>query len=203
MSIPLMRLYKQLRGLVCLCGLMLIAATLGFPLYYWTAALSMPWRTDNSGTLIVLGGDIVAPDMIGMTSWWRSMYAVREWRTGRYSRIVVTGKDIAPLMKDLMVGEGVPAQSVQVENSATSTRENALYVARLLGGNAQPKILLTSDIHMRRALGAFRKAGIEAKPLPIPDVRKRLSDWTQRWGIFCMLLQETVKLAYYNARGWA
>jgi len=195
--------FRLLRHLTCFCGLLLIAATLGFPLYYWTTALSIPWRTDNSGTLIVLSGDIVAPDMIGMTSWWRSVYAVREWRTGRYSRIVVTGKDTAPLMKDLMVGEGVPAPSVQVENAATSTRENALYVAGLLGGDAQPKVLLTSDIHMRRALGAFHKAGIEARPLPVPDASKRLSDWTQRWGIFCLLLQETVKLAYYQARGWA
>lgn len=203
MTIPVTRIFKLLRGLVCFCGLMLIAATLGFPLEYWANGLSVPWRTENSGTLIVLSGDIVAPDMIGMTSWWRSVYAVREWRTGRYSRIVVTGKNIAPLMKDLMVEEGVPEQSVQVENAATSTRENALYVAGLLGRNAYPNVLLTSDIHMKRALGAFHKAGIEAIPLPIPDVRKRMSDWTQRWGIFCMLVQETVKLAYYKVRGWA
>lgn len=203
MTIPVTRLLKPLQCLACFCGLILIAATLGFPLYYWTAALSVPWRTDNSGTLIVLSGDIVAPDMIGVSSWWRTMYAVREWRTGRYSRILVTGKDIAPLMKDLMLGEGVPAQAVQVENAATSTRENALYVAGLLAGDARPKVLLTSDFHMRRALDAFHKAGVEVKPLPIPDAAKRLSDWTQRWGIFCMLLQETVKLAYYKAHGWA
>jgi uncharacterized SAM-binding protein YcdF (DUF218 family) len=184
-------------------GVLLIAATIGLPLHYWTAALSTPWREGNSGVLIVLGGDIVAPDMIGLTSYWRSLYAVREWRTGRYGRIVVAGKDIAPLMKDFIVGQGVPALSVQVENASVSTHENALYVAELLRDDANPKVLLTSDFHMGRALSAFRKAGIEASPLPIPDAHKRLSDWTQRWGIFCMLTEETVKLAYYRARGWS
>jgi uncharacterized SAM-binding protein YcdF (DUF218 family) len=141
--------------------------------------------------------------MIGMTSFWRGVYAVREWRTGHYTRIVVTGKNIAPLMKDFIVGQGVPAQFVQVETAAESTRENALCVAELLRGDASSRVLLTSDFHMRRALGAFRKAGIEASPLPIPDAHKRLSDWTERWGIFCKLVPETVKLGYYKARGWA
>jgi uncharacterized SAM-binding protein YcdF (DUF218 family) len=197
------RLLNRLWFLTACPGLLLIVATLGFPLHYWTAALSTPWRTDNSGTLIVLGGDIVAPDMIGITSFWRSVYAIREWRTGRYGRIVVSGKDIAPLMKDFIAGQGVPPQAVQVEGDATSTRENAVYVADLLREDVHPKVLLTSDFHMRRALGAFHKAGIEARPLPIPDAHKRLSDWTQRWNIFCILVQETAKMGYYKARGWA
>lgn len=199
------RWLRRLWFLTACVGLLFLFATLGLPLHSWTAALSTPWvgGSGNGDVLIVLGGDIVAPDMIGLTSFWRGVYAVREWRTGRYRRIVVTGKDIAPLMRDFIVGQGVPAQFVQVENVAASTRENALCVAELLRGDASPKVLLTSDFHMRRALGAFRKAGIEASPLPIPDAHKRLSGWTQRWPIFCMLVQETAKLGYYKARGWA
>jgi uncharacterized SAM-binding protein YcdF (DUF218 family) len=196
------RWLNRLQFAAACLGLLLIAATAGYPLHEWTAALSTPWISGNGGVLIVLGGDIVAPDMIGMTSFWRSVYAVREWRTGRYSRILITGKDIAPLMRDFIVGQGVPAQFVQVEGAAASTRENALNVARLLREDVNPKVLLTSDFHMRRALGAFRKAGIEASPVPIPDAHKRLSDWTQRWGIFCILLDETAKLAYYKVHDW-
>lgn len=198
-----MRWLKRLQLAAAGLGFLFIAVTAGYPLQAWTAALSVPWTGGNGGVLIVLGGDIVAQDMIGMTSFWRSVYAVREWRTGRYREIVVTGKTAAPLMKDFIVGQGVPAQFVQVESAATSTHENALNVAELLRADATPKVLLTSDFHMRRALAAFRNAGIEPSALAIPDVRKRLSVWSERWGIFCMLLQETVKLGYYKARGWA
>jgi len=183
-------------------GLLLIAVTTLPLLQYWTAALSTPWGDENGDVLIVLGGDIVAPGMIGMSSYWRSFYTVRAWRTGHYHSIILTGKDIASLMRDCITSQGVPPQVVLLENASQSTRENALYVTALLRGDARRKVLLTSDFHMRRALSAFRKAGIEASPLPIPDAHKRLGDWTQRWGIFWMLLEETAKVVYYKAHGW-
>ncbi len=200
---PFSRWLHHLRSLAACLGLLLIAVTVLPLLHYWTTALSAPWGDENGDVLITLGGDIVAPDMIGMGSYWRSCYTVRAWRTGHYRRIILSGKDIAPLMKECITSQGVPPQVVWVENASTSTRENALYVAELLRGDASRKVLLTSDYHMGRALGAFRKAGLEASPLPIPDAHKRLGDWTQRWGIFWMLLQETVKVAYYKTHGWA
>jgi uncharacterized SAM-binding protein YcdF (DUF218 family) len=140
--------------------------------------------------------------MIGLSSYWRSCYAVLEWRTGRYTRILVSGRAIAPLMRDFIVGQGVPSQFVQVENESISTRQNALYVARILRGDTERKVLLTSDFHMGRALAVFRKAGVETTPLPIPDAHKRLQNWAERWSIFCILLDETAKVAYYKALGW-
>jgi uncharacterized SAM-binding protein YcdF (DUF218 family) len=202
LAAPISRLLRYLRFVATCAGMLLIAVTVAPLLHYWTTALSAPWGDENGDVLIVLGGDMVEPNMIGLTSYWRSYYAIRAWRTGRYSRIVVTGKNIAPLMKDCITSQGVPPQSVLVENAATSTRENALYVAALLHGDASRKVLLTSDFHMGRALRTFRKAGVEVSPLPIPDAHKRLNDWTQRWGIFWMLLQETAKVAYYQAHGW-
>lgn len=183
-------------------GLLLIAITTVPLLHWWTAALSAPWGDENGDILIVLSGDAIAPDMIGISSYWRSCYTVRAWRTGHYRSIVLTGKDIAPLMKDCITSQGVPAQVIQLENAAQSTHENALYVAALLRGNTSRKVLLTSDFHMGRALGAFRKTGLEVSALPIPDAHKRLGDWTQRWSIFWLLAEETVKVVYYKAHGW-
>lgn len=203
MPTPAARWFDRLQFVIFCLGLLLIAATVSFPLHFWTTELSTPWGEGNGGVLIVLAGDAVAPDMFGATSYWRSVYAVREWRTGRYGRIIVTGKGTAPLMRDFIAGQGVPREFIQVEDAATSTHENALYVAQLLRGDVNPKVLLTSDFHMRRALGAFLKAGVAVKPLAIPDAHKRLGDWTQRWGVFCTLLEETGKLVYYKAHGWA
>ena len=194
--------FSRLRSLVACLGLLLTIVTVTPALHYWTAALSTPWNENDSGILIVLGGDIVSPEMIGLSSYWRSCYAVLEWRTGRYTRILVSGRAIAPLMRDFIVGQGVPSQFVEVENESISTRQNALYVGGILRGDTHRKVLLTSDFHMGRALAVFRKAGIETTPLPIPDAHKRLQNWAERWSIFCMLFNETAKVAYYKALGW-
>jgi uncharacterized SAM-binding protein YcdF (DUF218 family) len=203
MRFILSRAWKSLRFALVSVGLLLVSITVASPLlHYWTTALSAPWGDLNGDVLIVLGGDIVAPDMMGITSYWRSCYTTLAWRSGHYRRIVLAGKEIAPLMKDCITFQGVPAESIVVENNSTSTHENALYVAALLKGDTSRKVLLTSDFHMRRALSAFRRAGIEASALPIPDAHKRLLDWTQRWGIFWMLFQETSKIVYYKIEGW-
>lgn len=196
-------LLRVSRFLLACLGLFVLAVTLLVPLLHqWTTALSTPWGDLNGDILIVLGGDDPAPDIIGQSSYWRSFYAVRTWRAGHFRRIVVSGQGSGFLMRDFLASQGVPWQAIWLENAATSTHENALFVANILRGDNNRKVLLTSDFHMRRALGAFCKAGIEAQPFAIPDAHKRLSDWTQRWSIFWMLAGETVKLIYYQAHGW-
>jgi uncharacterized SAM-binding protein YcdF (DUF218 family) len=198
----LLLLLHYLRVFAAGIGLLWMTVTV-FPfLHWWTNALSGSWGNERGDVLIVLGGDFVEPNMIGLTSYWRSYYAVRVWRTGHYRRIIVTGKTVAPLMKECITSQGVPPQIVVVENASTSTRENALYVGTLLRGDTEHAVLLTSDFHMGRALRVFRKAGIQTDPLPIPDAHKRLGDWKQRWDIFLLLFQETAKVAYYKLHGW-
>jgi uncharacterized SAM-binding protein YcdF (DUF218 family) len=199
---PLVALvFSRLWFLAGCLGVLVTGVTVTPLLHYWTGALSTPLNNNNGGVLIVLGADIVGGDMIGMSSYWRSVYAVREWRTGRYTRMVVSGKDVAPLMRDFIVGQGVPSEFVRVEDTSVSTRENALHVAGMLRGDASPKVLLTSDFHMARALAVFRNAGLETTPFPIPDVYKRLDNWEERWAIFCILLHETAKSVYYKVLG--
>jgi uncharacterized SAM-binding protein YcdF (DUF218 family) len=105
-------------------------------------------------------------------------------------------------MSDFITGQGVPPQVIQIENVSSSTHENALFVAGMLAGDPRRKVLLTSDFHMKRALAAFRRAGVDPVPLPIPDARKRFQFRMQRWDVFGALLQETEKFAYYKVRGW-
>jgi uncharacterized SAM-binding protein YcdF (DUF218 family) len=188
--------------LAALLGILVILVTATPVLRYWVPYLSTDWGPEKGDTLIVLGQDITAPDMIGIGSYWRSFYAVLLWRRNHYRRIIVTGKDAAPLMRDLMVNQGVPKEIITVENSATSTHENALFVERILAGGTGSNVLLTSDYHMGRAWKAFRKAGVTASPLPFPDAWKRLDNISERWTIGIGLANETVKTAYYKIRGW-
>jgi uncharacterized SAM-binding protein YcdF (DUF218 family) len=69
-------------------------------------------------------------------------------------------------------------------------------------------ILVTSAIHMRRSLGAFRAAGVNAEPAPAPDPGAYATAgdrWlpTERGLRFSSeLAHEIVGLPYYWLRGW-
>jgi uncharacterized SAM-binding protein YcdF (DUF218 family) len=195
-------LLKWFWRFAAILGFLVLLVTLTPVLRYWVNALSTEWGNGGGNTLIVLGQDTTAPDMLGIGSYWRSYYAVLVWRENRFRRIVVTGKGAAPLMRDLMVNQGVPSGIITVEDAASSTRENALFVNRILAGRDGPYVLLTSEYHMGRALRTFRKAGVDASPLPFPDANKSLNDITQRWNVFLGLAEETTKVAYYRIRGW-
>lgn len=169
---------------------------------WWARALAGPWDDPPGQVLIVPGAEANA-DTIGISSYWRSIYAVRLWREGGVRHIVVSGGGgIAERMKEFMVGSGVPESAVLVEGRSTSTRENALFTKPMVDSLSGRMVLMTSDYHCRRATAVFRKAGIDVAPRPIPDALKRYHRWTERWPVFVSLAVETVKLVYYRWNGW-
>ncbi len=202
-----MRLLSWLQRIFAGLGLCLAVVTL-LPIdRLWLQATSGPWNDPKGDILVVLGGDSL-PDMIGLSSYWRSVYAARIWREGGFSQIVVSGGQagvgavIAEQMREFLVFRGVPASVVLLETQSRSTRENAVYAAKLLSGMPGRKVLLTSDYHMFRAYRAFRKAGVQIEPRPFPDAAKRIEGWRHRWDVFLELSTEGAKSIYYYGRGW-
>jgi uncharacterized SAM-binding protein YcdF (DUF218 family) len=158
--------------------------------------------------LIVLGSDRLSDSIIEESSYWRAVYALRAFREGRYQRILISGgvigvgAPVAEVIRDFLVGSGVPAEVIVTEIHSQSTRENAVLVAELLRGEPGTKVLLTSDYHMWRALRCFKKVGMDVRPLPIPDALKQGGRLEGRWPAFYELVEESVKIFYYRARGW-
>lgn len=169
----------------------------------WIAALRAPWTTEPRGTLIVLAGDANADHILGLTSYWRTVYAVFEWRRGGYQQVIFSGGEgYAESMRDFALAQGIPASVMRLETRSLSTRENALYVTAMLRGSPGNKILLTSDYHSRRAWLAFRKAGLDVIPRPFPDAGKRAGSLVARWPVLIELCHETVKYFFYKWHGW-
>jgi uncharacterized SAM-binding protein YcdF (DUF218 family) len=135
------------------------------------------------------------------------VYASLAWKKSHFEEILLCGgpEDIpvASSMRSFLVAEGVPKESIRIESTSTSTRENAINAAVMLAQSpAGERMLLTSDYHMLRSVRVFQKAGVQVTPYPIPDAQKRAARWEGRWSAFLDEVRETVKLTYYWVRGW-
>lgn len=185
-----------------LLGCLVLLATWTPLVSWWAGKLCVAWNNPAGDVLIVLGGDTLGDRTIGMSSYLRSAYAAQIYHQAKFRQIVISGKGVGPLMKDFLVSQRVPPGIVRLEDRSRTTRENALYTTELLKGTPGRKMLLTSDFHMFRAYRAFRKAGLEVASVPSPDVRKRAATWRGRWPGFLDLVQESMKILYYFAKGW-
>lgn len=169
------------------------------------------WEDPKGDVLIVLGADQLGDGTIGLASYWRSVYAVRAFRSGGFRRVVISGgklgypqsPSVARAMADFIVAGGVPREAITLEERSLSTHENALYTAELIRDWPGTKVLLTSDCHIRRARRAFARAGITVIPAPVPDIGKRWNNWISRWECSWIVGGELVKNGYYVLRGWA
>lgn len=198
---------RFLRNALALVGLLLVLITAFPPLLSgWIGLLAGSYAEPRGEILVVLGGDQLETHTIGVTSYWRSVYAARVWRGGGFRQVVICGGPpsgpVSEPMKRFLVSEGVPADAVVTETSSLNTHENALEAARLLKDSPGGKVLLTSDYHVFRAARAFRKAGLTVMTTYFPDAGKRLTHWQDRWRVFLDLCLETLKIGWYKAHGW-
>jgi uncharacterized SAM-binding protein YcdF (DUF218 family) len=173
---------------------------------WWGHGLAGSFTNRKGQILIVLGGGTLEPGMMGLSSYWRAIYAIRAYETGGFQKIVIAGggspEPVSVAMKQFMVCQSVPSGSIVTDTWSTSTRENALAVRRLLSNEGGEMVLLTSDYHMFRARRVFAKAGLRVLPGAFPDAVKAGQTWQNRWPVFLELCAETVKIGYYYARGW-
>jgi len=166
-----------LAGLTMLC----------FPAVGYVARGSLEWRfpplregPSDAGAIVVLSGSISPADSIrtraelGEDTLSRCLHAMELFRRGWRLPILVSGGKVDPeqrgptlaaAMRDFLVESGIPASDVMIEDRSRTTYENGLLSAGMLRQRGVHKVVLVTDAtHMRRAVGVFRKQGIEAVP---------------------------------------
>jgi uncharacterized SAM-binding protein YcdF (DUF218 family) len=92
------------------------------------------------------------------------------------ARVVVSGAFVdnygaeyseARTLEGLLTDMGVSADRIVVDERSRNTFENAKETERLLAGVDGPILLVTSAMHMPRAAGCFKKAGVKVTPWPV------------------------------------
>ena len=120
-------------------------------------------------------GDFAALNQLSLQ---RLFAGVDLWRTLPGANLVISGggyKRIpdAVVMANLAEQLGVPAARIEVEDRSRTTWQNARFVASLSPPVPKRIWLVTSALHMPRALGAFRAWGFEpcAWPSGLQDAK--------------------------------
>lgn len=102
------------------------------------------------------------------TSLQRLFAAVQLWRHTPGSRLVISGGGAgmphSVLLRGLAERMGVPGGAIEIEDRSNTTWENAMYASRLSPRVPKRIWLVTSALHMPRALGAFRAWGFRPCP---------------------------------------
>lgn len=195
--------WRFIKSALALIGFLWFFATVTPIDSWWATQLAGSWTDPKGDVLVVLGGSILEDGVLGESSYWRAVYGVRIWKEGGFKEIVVCGgNSTASAIRDFLVANGVPGESIIMESNSRSTRENALFAKPILSALPGTKVLLTSDYHMYRAAKTFSKAGITIAPRPFPDIRKRSQHPLARWEAFLDLSEEAMKIVFYKMKGW-
>jgi uncharacterized SAM-binding protein YcdF (DUF218 family) len=153
----------------------------------------------------------------------RAFGAMRMWRQGLVSKIVLTGgilywttNEAVPEAKSMfeLLNEhfGLDSTDVILESMAQNTRDNALYTREALteAGLGLDIILVTNAYHMPRSVAVFEKAGFTVTPAPVgyfSDTEINNNPLTWLPGTIPLFessiaLREYLGMAVYKALGW-
>ena len=139
------------------------------------------------------------------------------YKAQRAPLIIVSGAALegdvseAQIMANALESLGIPESAIVMESQSYTTHENAVYTAQVLQQqHIQHILLVTSALHMPRAMAVFQKQGISAQATPLepqivvpddpgfsfwqPDLRALAASRS--------IVKEYVGLVVYWLRGW-
>ena len=135
---------------------------------------------EDAQAIVVLGGHVESVNESGKQfepgndTLRRCIRAAEIYRQARGRTVVVSaGKlnrespepDVAEVMRDYLIRQGVESADLIVEAESQSTYENAVACRQLLEARGIHKIVLVTEaFHLHRAVGCFRKQGLEVVP---------------------------------------
>jgi uncharacterized SAM-binding protein YcdF (DUF218 family) len=142
--------------------------------------------------------------------WERTYAGIELWRqTGGQLLFVgepsLDGKrSIAGLMAEVAQKSGVPAAAIQVETRSLTTFENLTFTRAIIAAHGDHVWLVTSAIHMPRAMAVAQKLELRVRPYPCDYRATQLQHW-YAWlpnaggpAMFGDVLHEVIGLAWYR-----
>ncbi len=172
-------------ALVCIClGVMFYLGVVAMVCY---AEKNVP-PVGEYDAIIVLGAQVKPDGVPSLQLQWRLDTAAKAWKE-RNSLVVVCGaqgrNEPAPeahVMREELIRQGIPADSILMEDKSFNTLQNITNAVKLLEGKAVDHVLIvTSDYHLPRAMAIAEDAGLDASGLGSPT-KLGLRFWVKNHG---------------------
>lgn len=134
----------------------------------------------------------------------RLLQAVELYQAGKIKRILITGasgnliyRDLkeALLLRSFLISIHFPADHILMDTLAENTHENAVKTKQILEKHPEYKkiLLITSSLHMRRALACFKHEGIQVTPYPT-----NLINSDTQWNLEYLLIPNISNFLIWN-----
>ena len=178
-------------SLALLAFFLLLAIVAFFSPQWFLCVDSGPVKGD---IIVVLGGGLHE----------RPERAAELFRERAAPRIILSGLGDCAINRRLLIGAGVPAGVIEMEDQSRTTQENAIFtIQRLRKSNSLPAkhvIIVTSWYHSRRALACFRHYAPDIQFYSRPSYFAYARADGSRKGIANRIRWEYAKLFGYWAR---
>jgi uncharacterized SAM-binding protein YcdF (DUF218 family) len=126
------------------------------------------------------------PELLQGSSLPRALGAARLYRERPVGHVIVTGRadtwdfpdETATAMGEVLVAFGVPRERIIIESLSLDTRQNAQFstaIVRSLG--ADETVVVTSALHLPRALFEFERAGLHVLGAPVDHRYEKPEGW--------------------------
>ena len=168
----------------------------------FSLAKSLEWRylpaaqVQHADVIVVLGGATEPaldprPEVELNAAADRLVHGAALYRQGVADRVLLSGGDIdflslssdspASDMESVMEMLGVPGEAMLLQGKSQNTYEDALYSCQMIKDKGYNSVVLvTSAIHMPRAVGVFEKQGCPVIPSPA-DFTVTKAAWNNLW----------------------
>ncbi len=136
-------------------------------------------QSANGAFIVVLGSGYSADRRVDLNSHLsqdalaRLLEGVQTCRKVESCKLVLSGGPpaAAQTMRDVALSLGTPQQEIILEEKSRNTEQEARFIKPMVGST--PFILVTSASHMPRAMGLFRKLGMQPIAAPTDYIAKR------------------------------
>lgn len=174
---PRRRLRRIVRILAVIIAIWLFANTVLAVQIHNRGTIDNPQPAD---TIIVLGAGLQRGGVAGPAMVRRVQHGAELWHQGYSEHIICTGglgqrqpRTEAAACREILVDAGVAEDAIYMEETSTSTEENAIYSQKLMQQQGWQTALVVSDgYHILRSEWLFNKFDIEAvfSPVSFEDI---------------------------------
>jgi len=175
-------------------------------------SLIVKQRRQMADVIVVLSSGAFNDGTLGYFTLLRTLQGIKLYREGLADKIIFSGGNMPGNRLDLSISQkmaeiasenGVPEKARIIEEKSLTTYQNAVETKKIMEKyKLKDALLVTSAIHMKRAMLTFERAGVMVYPVPANAFETAVTDPLDRLGMFREVIREYAGMLFYRWKGW-